>query len=82
MKEELEFFQAWWKILKKYWNPPAKDNESKEAEKFWKSLISDCRNLRKRYDTTNFSSHLLRKMCLDLIDEIDRRAVELHKKER
>ena len=50
MKEELEFFQAWWKILKKYWNPPAKDNESKEAEKFWKSLISDCRNLRKRYD--------------------------------
>ncbi len=82
MKEELEFFQAWWKILKKYWNPPAKDNESKEAEKFWKSLISDCRNLRKRYDHNELFEPFARKMCLDLIDEIDRRAVELHKKER
>lgn len=68
--------------MKKYWNPPAKDNESKEAEKFWESLISDCRNLRKRYDHNELFEPFARKICLDLIDEIDRRAVELHKKER
>lgn len=35
MEDELHFFQSWWKILRKYWNPPAVTDNSKQANEFW-----------------------------------------------
>ena len=48
MDDELQFFQAWWKILRKYWNPPAKSNDSKQADEFWNGLVTECRALHKK----------------------------------
>lgn len=80
MQDELEFFQAWWKILMKYWNPPAKENQSKEADVFWNSLCSEIRELNRKYQNNTLFEPFARKMCLDLLGEVERRAVELHKR--
>lgn len=82
MNDELQFFQAWWKILRKYWNPPAKRNRSKQADDFWNGLCEECRALHKQYECNEILEPFARKMCLDLISEIERRSVELHKEER
>lgn len=79
MHDELEFFQEWWKILRKYWNPPAKTNKSKEADVFWDSLCSEIRVLNRKYQSNVLFGPFARKMCVDLISEVGRRAVELHK---
>lgn len=78
MHDELEFFQAWWKILRKYWNPPAKANKSKEADAFWNGLCDECRTLQQKYEKNKLFEPFARKMCLELINEVSRRAVELH----
>ena len=82
LKTELEFFQTWWKILRKYWNPPAKRNQSKQANDFWNGLCDECRALHKKYESNTLFEPFARKMCLDLISEIERRSIELHKEER
>ena len=82
MDDELQFFQAWWKILRKYWNPPAKSNDSKQADEFWNGLVTECRTLHKRYENNKLFEPFALKMVLDLISEIERRSVELHKEER
>lgn len=82
MKEELDFFQSWWKILKKYWNPPAKMDDSKQANEFWQGLVEECRTLAKKYENNELFYPFARKMTLDLIDEVERRSEELHKRER
>ncbi|MCI5500364.1 MAG: hypothetical protein MR384_07455 [Lachnospiraceae bacterium] len=41
MDDELQFFQTWWKILRKYWNPPEKTNRSKQADEFWDGLVDE-----------------------------------------
>lgn len=74
MKDELEFFQEWWKILKKYWNPPAKSNDSKQANEFWFGLIEECRTLAKKYENNELFYPFAQKMTLDLIGEIERRS--------
>ena len=82
MDDELQFFQAWWKILRKYCNPPAKSNDSKQADEFWNGLVTECRALHKRYENNKLFEPFALKMVLDLISEIERRSVELHKEER
>ena len=82
MDDELQFFQAWWKILRKYWNPPAKTNRSKQADEFWDALVTECRALHKRYESNKLFEPFAYKMVLELINEIERRSVELHKGER
>ena len=82
MDDELQFFQAWWKILRKYWNPPAKSNDSKQADEFWNGLVTECRALHERYENNKLFEPFALKMVLDLISEIERRSVELHKEER
>ena len=82
MDDELQFFQAWWKILRKYWNPPAKSNDSKQAAEFWNGLVTECRALHKRYENNKLFEPFALKMVLDLISEIERRSVELHKEKR
>lgn len=82
MQDELQFFQAWWKILRKYWNPPAKTNHSKQADAFWNGLCDECRALRRKYERNKLFEPFARKMCLELINEVQRRAVELHKEAR
>ena len=82
MDDELQFFQAWWKILRKYWNPPAKSNDSKQADEFWNGLVTECRALHKRYENNKLFEPFALKMVLDLISEIERRSVELNKEKR
>ena len=82
MDDELQCFQAWWKILRKYWNPPAKSNDSKQADEFWNGLVTECRALHKRYENNKLFEPFALKMVLDLISEIERRSVELHKEKR
>lgn len=82
MDDELQFFQAWWKILRKYWNPPAKSNDSKQADEFWNGLVAECRALHKRYENNKLFEPFALKMVLDLISEIERRSVELYKEVR
>ena len=82
MDDELQFFQAWWKILRKYWNPPAKSNDSKQADEFWNGLVTECRALHNRYENNKLFEPFALKMVLDLVSEIERRSVELHKEER
>ena len=82
MDDELQFVQAWWKILRKCWNPPAKSNDSKQADEFWNGLVTECRALHKRYENNKLFEPFALKMVLDLISEIERRSVELHKEER
>lgn len=82
MNDELQFFQAWWKILRKYWNPPAKENHTQQADAFWNGLCDECRALHRNYEGLSLFEPFARKMCLDLIGEIERRSVELHKEER
>lgn len=82
MQDELQFFQAWWKILRKYWNPPAKTNHSKQADAFWNGLCDECRALWRKYEKNKLFEPFARKMCLELINEVQRRAVELHKEAR
>ena len=82
MDDELQFFQAWWKILRKYWDPPAKSNDSKQADESWNGLVTECRALHKRYENNKLFEPFALKMVLDLISEIERRSVELHKEER
>lgn len=82
MDDELQFFQAWWKILRKYWNPPAKSNDSKQADEFWNGLVTECRALHKRYENNKLFEPFALKMVLDLISEIERRSVELYKEVR
>lgn len=74
MQDELEFFQTWWKILMKYWNPPAKENESKEADEFWHGLCVEIMELNKKYLNNTLFHPFAIKMGLDLIDEIKRRS--------
>ena len=82
MDDELQFFQTWWKILRKYWNPPVKTNRSKQADEFWDGLVAECRELHKNYENNKLFEPFAQKMVLDLINEIKRRSVELHKGER
>lgn len=79
MDDELQFFQAWWKILRKYWNPPAKSNKSKQADEFWSSLVDEVKALHKQYEQNKLFEPFALRMCTDLIDEVERRSVELHK---
>lgn len=74
MQDELAFFQDWWKILRKYWNPPAKTDDSKEADTFWHGLIEECRTLPKKYEQNELFYPFAIKMCLELIDEVQRRS--------
>lgn len=74
MDDELQFFQAWWNILRKYWNPPAKANHTPQADAFWDGLCEDCRELRKHYENNELFAPFATKMCLDLISEIERRS--------
>lgn len=74
MQDELQFFQTWWKILRKYWHPPTKTDKSKEADAFWKGLCDECRALRRRYEKNVLFEPFARKMCLELIDEVERRS--------
>ena len=66
MNDELQFFQAWWKILIKYWNPPAKENESKQAV--------ECMALHKKYESNKIFEPFALKMVVELIAEIERRS--------
>ena len=79
MDDELQFFQAWWKILRKYWNPPAKMDKSKQADEFWSSLVDEVKALHKQYEQNKLFEPFALRMCTDLIDEVERRSVELHK---
>lgn len=79
MQDELEFFQTWWKILRKYWNPPARKDKSQKADAFWNGLCDECRALWRKYERNNLFEPFARKMCLALINEITRRAVELYR---
>lgn len=74
MNDELQFFQAWWKILMKYWNPPAKDNESKQAVEFWYGLTRECMALHKKYESNKLFEPFALKMVVELIAEIERRS--------
>lgn len=82
MDDELQFFQQWWKILRKYWNPPAKENRSKQADEFWDSFHDECVELHEKYKDNKLFEPFAYKMVLELINEIERRSVELHKGER
>lgn len=79
MKEELEFFQAWWKILRKYWNPPGRHDHGKAATEFWDGLVSECRILPENYKENELFYPFASKMSLALVHEISRRADELRK---
>lgn len=82
MDDELQFFQAWWKILRKYWNPPAQSNQSKQAKEFWKGFVDEVMALHKMYEQNKLFEPFARQMCLDLIAEVKRRSVELYKEAR
>ena len=74
MNDELQFFQAWWKILRKYWNPPARSNQSQKANEFWDGLVTECKELHKKYEGNKLFEPFARKMVLDLISEVERRS--------
>ena len=82
MDDELQFFQAWWKILRKYWNPPAKENKSKQAEEFWYGLRDEIMALHKKYESNSLFEPFALNMVEELYAEIERRSVELYKEER
>lgn len=82
MEDELHFFQSWWKILRKYWNPPAVTDNSKQANEFWYLLDQECIRLSNTYKANSLFYPFAFKMSLELINEITRRSKELHKKER
>ncbi|RKI44219.1 hypothetical protein D7V86_03830 [bacterium D16-51] len=74
MQDELEFFQTWWKILRKYWNLPAKEDRGQEANAFWNGLCDECRVLWRKYKGNTLFEPFARKMCLELIHEVQRRS--------
>lgn len=80
MKDELEFFQTWWKVLRKYWHPPARHDRSKESMEFWKGLVAECRMLPEKYKGNELFYPFASKMSLELVNEVSRRADEIHKK--
>ena len=80
MDDELQFFQVWWKILRKYWNPPTKSDKSKQADEFWNGLCNECRALHREYEKNELFEPFALNMCLELINEVQRRSVELYKK--
>lgn len=73
MDDEFKFFQEWWKILRKYWNPPEK-NESKQAVEFWYGLTRECMALHKKYESNKIFEPFALKMVVELIAEIERRS--------
>ena len=82
MDDELQFFQAWWKILRKYWYPPERHDHSKEATEFWNGFVHECRALPEKYKSSKLFYPFACKMCLELVNEVTRRSVELHKEVR
>ena len=82
MDDELKFFQEWWKILRKYWNPPEKKNESKQAIEFWHGLSKECMALHKKYESNQLFEPFALRMVVEIIAEIERRSVELYKDKR
>lgn len=81
MQDELEFFQSWWKILKKYWNPPARHDRGRESTEFWAGIVNECLELPKKYKHNELFYPFACKMSLALIYEVSRRADELHEDE-
>lgn len=80
MDDELQFFQSWWKILRKYWNPPQNDNHTPQADAFWTGLVSECRTLMKKYEDNQLFFPFAKDMCFKLIDEVTRRSVVMYEK--
>lgn len=79
MQDELEFFQSWWKILRKYWNPPGRHDHSKASVEFWEGLTKECLLLPKKYVNNTLFYPFANKMSLELVNEIARRAEAIHK---
>lgn len=82
MDDELQFFHEWWKILYKYWNPPERHDHSKEANAFWAGLVQECRALPEKYEDNPLFYPFASKMTLELVNEVQRRAIEIHKESR
>lgn len=78
MQDELEFFREWWKILRKYWNPPGRHDHSKASTEFWEGLVRECRMLSRKYVNNKLFYPFAGKMSLELVNEIARRADEMN----
>lgn len=74
MQDELEFFQSWWKILRKYWNPPRQENDSPQALEFWQCLCQECMALIHQYDENEIFQPFVKSQCYGLMDEVTRRS--------